>query len=57
MVAALPAAGVPGTPLSMHLWVLTRSVPEGRPPGDVLVADAAGQPVDAAVTQIMRAWR
>ncbi|MEU5987620.1 N-6 DNA methylase [Spirillospora sp. NPDC047418] len=57
MVAALPAAGVPGTPLGMHLWVLTRTAPERRPPGDVLVADTTGLPIDAAVTRITRAWR
>ncbi|CAG7637095.1 N-6 DNA methylase [Actinacidiphila bryophytorum] len=43
-VVALPAGSAPPYGLPLHLWVLRKPDPEGRPPGDLLVFDAAGIP-------------
>ncbi len=42
-VVALPAGAAPPYGVPLHLWVLRRPVPGGRPPAELLLVDAASE--------------
>lgn len=63
-VVALPAGAAPPHGLPLHLWVLRKPDPQGRPPADLLLFDAAGIPASGAEkapwfavsTAVLEAW-
>jgi SAM-dependent methyltransferase len=57
MVAALPAAEVPGTALGLHLWLMERPEPGERPSSEILMVDTGGMSMPSATERIVRAWR